>query len=274
MTFDAQETSREDAQTLELYQFVFGAETFRFTSYNSDISWGGLTYLATQISRTETQNSVEDAINQLTITMTLDNPVAQKFISNVPGDVGSMRVLRANANDVAEESIVLFEGFVASVKFDGELQAQVLCNPSTNVFQRSGPRFSYQGICNHVLYDARCKIARSGFTFTGLASAVSGADVTVNGVSGQGASWAVGGFIQAPTAAPEDKRLILAQAGDVLTLLLPFSITVLATQVDVLAGCDHSLATCQSKFSNVINYGGFPYVPRKNPFNSTLRGGA
>lgn len=274
MTFDAQETSREDSQALELYTFVFGAETFRFTSYNEDISWGGLAYTATQISRSETQNSVEDAINQLTVTMTLDNAVAQKFISNVPGDVGSVLVLRANANDVAEESIVIFDGFVASVKFDGELQAQVLCNPTTNVFQRAGPRMTYQGICNHVLYDARCKIARSSFTFTGTVSGVTGSVITVNGVSGQGANWAAGGFVQAPTAAPEDKRMILAQSGDNLTLLLPFSITVLGTQVDVLAGCDHSLGTCNTKFSNVINYGGFPYVPRKNPFNSGLRGGA
>ena len=274
MTFDAQETSVEDSQVLELYQFVFGAETFRFTSYNEDINWSGLLYTATQISRSETQNSVEDAINQLTVTMTLDNPVAQKFIANVPGDVGSVLVLRANANDVAEETIVLFEGFVASVKFDGELQAQVLCNPSTNVFQRAGPRFTYQGICNHVLYDAGCKIARSAFDYTGLVSAVSGSTITVNGLAAQGVGWAVGGFVQAPTAAPEDKRMILSQAGDVLTLLLPFSITVLGTQVDVLAGCDHSLTTCNTKFSNVINFGGFPYVPRKNPFNTTLRGGA
>ena len=274
MTFDAQETSREDSQALELYTFTFGTDIFRFTSYAADIAWSGLSYTATQISRSETQNSVEDAINQLTVTMTLDNPVAQKFISNVPGVVGSVQVLRANANDVAEESIVIFEGFVASVKFDGELQAQVLCNPTTNVFKRAGPRMTYQGICNHVLYDNRCAVARATFTYTGLASAVTGSVITVNGVSGQGANWAVGGFVQAPTAAPEDKRMILAQSGDNLTLLLPFSIAVVGTQVDVLAGCDHSLATCNTKFSNVINFGGFPYVPRKNPFNSGLRVGA
>ena len=274
MSFDAQETSREDSQVLELYTFVFGAETFRFTSYNNDIVWAGLSYTATQISRTATQNSQEDAINQLTVITTVDNAVAQKFVSNVPGSVGSVQVLRANANDVLEETIVIFEGFVASVKFDGELEAQILCNPSTNIFQRSGPRYSYQGICNHILYDARCKIARSGFTFTGLVSAVTGSTITVNGLSAKGAGWAVGGFVQAPSGAPVDKRMILEQSGDTITLLLPFSIDVLGAQVDVLAGCAHSLAICESKFNNVINYGGFPYVPRKNPFNSTLRGGS
>jgi uncharacterized phage protein (TIGR02218 family) len=274
MSFDALENSREESQVLELYTFVFGAETFRFTSYNNDIVWAGLSYTATQISRTATQNSVEDAINQLTIIATLDNPVAQKFINNVPGSNGSVQVLRANANDVLEETIVEFEGFVASVKFDGELEAQILCNPSTNVFKRTGPRYTYQGICNHILYDARCKIARPLFTFSGLVSSVSGSQITVNGLSAKGVGWSVGGFVQAPTGAPVDKRMILEQSGDTITLLLPFSIAVLGTTVDVLAGCLHSLAICDSKFSNVINYGGHPYVPRKNPFNSTLRGGS
>lgn len=274
MTFDALETSRESAQTLELYTFAFGSEIYRFTSYNSDVNWGGLSYTHIQISRGDVQNSAEDAINQVTIVMPLDNPVPQKFIPNVPGVVGSVTVLRANANDVAEETVVLFEGFVASVKNDGALEAQVLCNPRTSIFKGPGPRITYQGLCNHILYDARCKIARASFTFTGLVSAVTGSTITVNGVSGQGADWAVGGFVQAPTAAPEDKRMILAQTGDVLTLLLPFSIPVLGTQVDVLAGCAHDLTTCDTKFANAVNYGGHPYVPRKNPFNSTLRGGS
>ena len=52
-----------------------------------------------------------------------------------------------------------------------------------------------------------------------------------------------------------------------------FAIPTLGQTVDVFAGCDHSLAICESKFANVINYGGFPFVPIKNPFNSSLRGG-
>ncbi len=164
-------------------------------------------------------------------------------------------------------------------KIDGELEAEITCNPQTNVFKRSGPRMTYSGLCDHVLYDARCKILRSGdpageFTFTGLVSGVSGSDITVNGLAARGAGWAITGFVQAPAGAPEDKRLILAQAGDTITLLLPFSIPVAGLNVDVFAGCTHDLAICQSKFDNVINYGGFPFIPRKNPFNSTLRGGS
>jgi len=30
---------------------------------------------------------------------------------------------------------------------------------------------------------------------------------------------------------------------------------------NVAFGCDHTQATCQSKFNNLINFRGFPYVP-------------
>ncbi len=83
----------------------------------------------------------------------------------------------------------------------------------------------------------------------------------------------VGGFCRFPAGSLDDARLILAQSGDVLTLLIPFAENVLGSNIDLFAGCDRSLDTCDSKFAAVPNYGGFPFVPRKNPFGTRLRGG-
>ncbi len=274
MTFDAQETSTEGGLVLELYEFIFGQEIFRFTSWASDITWQGIDYTAEPISRSTTEATVEDSAGQLTITLPLDNPVPQKFIVSVPGKVGSVRVLRAHQNDPLEQTIQLFEGFVANVSFDGEIEAKILCNPNTKVFNRAAPRFQYMGLCNHILYDARCKVNIGAFTFTGLVSAVSGNDITVNGAGAVGAAdHFVGGFCRFPAGTQDDARMILSQAGDVLTLLLPFALNPNGQDIDVFAGCDHTLVTCDAKFAAVLDYGGFPFVPRKNPFNTTLRGG-
>jgi len=218
---------------------------------------------------------VEDSSGQLTITLPLDNPVPQKFIVSLPGKVGTVQVQRAQFTDVAEEAVVLFDGFVANVSFDGELEAKVLCNPNTKVFNRAAPRFQYMGLCNHILYDERCKVSIGAFTFTGLVSAVAGNDITVNGAGGVGlGDNFVAGFCRSPAGTLDDARMVLAQAGDVMTLLLPFAISPIGQNVDLFAGCDHTLATCDSKFAAVLDYGGFPFVPRKNPFNTTLRGGS
>ena len=66
MTFDAQETSRESGQVLELYTFIFGLSTFRFTSFQSDIVWQGLSYTSTNISRSNTGASLTDSTSMVT----------------------------------------------------------------------------------------------------------------------------------------------------------------------------------------------------------------
>jgi hypothetical protein len=36
--------------------------------------------------------------------------------------------------------------------------------------------------------------------------------------------------------------------------------------VSYYPGCDRTRLTCSLKFGNIANFGGFPWVPQKNPF--------
>ena len=274
MSFDPIETSREDGNVLELYEFKFGVETTRLTSYNSDVVFQGVTWTAIQISRAQIQVSIEQAVHELKVEMPLSHPIPQQYIRNVPGRIGTVRIFKAHRDDPSEESILLFDGFIAQVGFDAALVATLSLSPSTSVFKRSGPRFNYQSLCNHVLYDERCKILEAAFQFTGTVVAEVGRTIEVSGIfAAEGVDWTTSGFVRSPAGTFDDARLILSQSGDVLTLLNNFAVPAIGQDVDVFAGCDHSLAICESKFANVINYGGFPFVPIKNPFNSSLRGG-
>ena len=40
----------------------------------------------------------------------------------------------------------------------------------------------------------------------------------------------------------------------------------LSDAVTLYPGCDHTLTTCDTAFSNSLNYGGFPAIPQKNPW--------
>lgn len=275
MSFDPIETSVEGGNVIELYEFRKGPEVFRFTSFNRDVTYGGNSWEAIPISRDNVQKSIEGSINELKIRMPLDNEIANQYIRNVPGKRIECAVYRGHFDDPAAETLIVFEGFIAQAEFDGDLQATLTLSPFTNVFKRSGPRFNYQGLCNNILYDGGCKVVRGLFVYTGIVSAVDETfrTITVNGISGQGAGWSEGGFVAFPSGGNDDQRLVLEQAGDVLTLLVNFSEDVLNQNVDVFAGCAHDVDTCEAKFNNLINYGGFPYVPSKNPYTSTLRGG-
>lgn len=71
------------------------------------------------------------------------------------------------------------------------------------------------------------------------------------------------------------RRAIMAHDGQTLTLAGPLPVgdytTEDAQRVSLFAGCDGAKTTCQSKFSNFKRYGGYPYIPIKNPFESGLK---
>lgn len=276
MTFDARETSVEEGNIIELYEFRQGAQITRFTNFNRTVTFNGSSWTQTQIGRENIEKAIESSVQDLKIFCPLDNPIASQFIRNIPGQVVTVKIYRAHFDDPTEEQLIVYDGFIAEAEFDGDLQATLTLQPFTSQFKRTAPRFTYQGLCNNVLYDAGCKVIRGNFTHVGLVSAVDLTlrTITVNGLGGQGGDWAEGGFVAFPTGGKDDQRLILSQSSDTVTLLTNFAEDVLGTTVDVFAGCAHDIGTCQSKFNNVVNFGGFPFVPVKNPFGSTIRGGS
>jgi hypothetical protein len=39
--------------------------------------------------------------------------------------------------------------------------------------------------------------------------------------------------------------------------------------VKIYPGCDRTKETCNDKFSNILNYGGFAWIPAKSPFDGS-----
>jgi hypothetical protein len=133
------------------------------------------------------------------------------------------------------------------------------------------PRFTYMSSCNHIHYDQRCGVSTAGFSHTGNVSAESGNDITLDGASASGLTF-TGSFCR-PTGMV-DFRMVVAQSGDVLTLSLPFATPVLGTNVQAFAGCDRKIdGDCANTYDNVLEFGGFAFVPDRNPFADGLDSG-
>jgi hypothetical protein len=58
-------------------------------------------------------------------------------------------------------------------------------------------------------------------------------------------------------------------SGTVL-VMLPYSGVAIGDGLKLTAGCDHVIQTCRTKFANEVNYGGFPWIPTRNPFDSGI----
>lgn len=266
MTFPFFETSQESGDPLELYEFRLGTDTFDFVTSEDEIfiTALGKTFDPEVISRKRVVMSTDNKIDRVTVSVPGDNLFVTKYIDIVPGQRATLTIFRLHRSDVDQDTIVVFKGIVQAVTFKKNNKvAELLVLPLTAASTRTTPRFTYQNLCNHMLYDSRCKIAESAFEFNFTVTAVNGNIVTVPGAAAQGADFFESGFIQFGN----DFRLVKAQSGDDLTLSIRFVTDPLTQTVRVQAGCKHRLITdCQDKFANVDNFGGFPFVPRKNPF--------
>lgn len=273
MSFESNETSLQDGSPIELYELNLVSETFRFTSSEEPFVVGVNTYDAIEVSRSEISVGTQSRTQIINFSLPSDHSFVQKYRVVVPGQRATLTILRVHRYDSPGfETTTIFKGIVQSVAFteDGE-SASVAVMPLTGALGRQVPRFTFQGLCANVLFDGNCKVDAGSFEFVGNASAITGDNITVDGLlASKGANWADGGYVQ--TVGGTDFRLILEQSTDVIKVLLPFpsDTTILNTNVSVFAGCSHTLAVCKSKFDNVINYGGFQFVPTKNIFGTGL----
>lgn len=271
MTFAAQETSVEGGEPVELYQFDMGTNTWWFTSSQEDQTIAGDTYTAIPIKRGNLIQAVDERSgDKLLVEIPKSESFVSNFIVNVPGKSATLILKRFHETDATKELITLFEGTVQTVKFSKSGKLAVFSiMPSTAGKTRHMPVFTYQGICNHQLYDDRCKVAESAsFKKVLTCSAVStnGLTLTISGASGFGSDFFVGGSMEFDG----EWRVVLAQSGNDLTTNVRFVSSPLSQSITCLAGCDHSTDVCNTKFSNLPNYGGWPAVPKKNIFATGL----
>ena len=265
MTYATVETSTQGGRPVELYEFLSGATYYRYTSADGDVSYGGNTYTAVPIARGAVEATSETARLALDITCARDLPVLGLFALMPPDQIVAVTLRRLHAGD--GEAITLWMGRVLNVTLNNAA-AEVHCESVYTSLKRTGLRRLYQKGCPHVVYGPGCGLDRDDFKVVRTVSTVSGTTVTVSTLSGYADGYFAGGYLEWESATGIfERRAIRAQTGAALTISFPLPGLAASASVNLYPGCDHSLATCDGKFDNRLNYGGQPYYPDKNPFN-------
>lgn len=257
----------------DIYRFDYGAEVFRFTSANETIVFNGATYVPLEIKRSApTMNPRERKNTTVDLESLASARPFNDFLGIQPAQKLTCIITRLQLDEGTDASptpapipttgFIIFDGYVTSVAFEGRT-CKIHMNPFNEQFSREVPRYKYQSLCNHVLYDGFCQLDKNTYKQAGLVNGESGNTISVNGFIGTAF---VGGYVQ--NEAGNDYRMIIDHSGDTFTLLLPFR-SILGETVTAFQGCDHSVQTCKTKFSNVVNFGGFPLVPGTNPFSQS-----
>ncbi|MCP4993148.1 MAG: hypothetical protein GY934_05090 [Gammaproteobacteria bacterium] len=265
MSYEAYEESVEGGQSVELFVLTLGSTIWRMhNSIEDEISYSGDTYYKTNVGR----ERIVSGQDNLAVEIPADHTFPLAHVTSAPGQVATLTIYSFHRGDTADVR-VLYKGVVRAVSFTKNAYgAKLNVMPITQAFDKMIPDRTFQAACNHVLYDTACTVSSSSYQYTGAVSAVTANVITVTGLlASKGAEWATAGYVSYGIL---DFRLVLGQASDDCTLILPFYEEVSGQNVDVYAGCDHTIGTCDTKFSNEINFGGTPYVPTRNIFISGL----
>ncbi|HTW52527.1 MAG TPA: DUF2163 domain-containing protein [Stellaceae bacterium] len=160
-------------------------------------------------------------------------------------------------------AIVWFYGRVAETDV-GRSRIEMKVKSLLNLLaQQQMPRRLYQAACTHVFGDAMCTFNRSGMAVDVTAEAGSSQAVIVTGLTPSPATLFDQGTIVATSGANVGQTRTIAQlsGGSVALLKAWLEPVAVGDAFQLLPGCDHTLATCQNTFDNLVHYGGFPYIP-------------
>ena len=191
------------------------------------------------------------------------------FLGGVPDQITTLTVYRGHRVD--SDFRVYWKGRITGVSADND----EITFETESVFaslKRSGVYARYQRTCRHALYDGGCKVDKSLFETSVDVSSVSGTLVSVSGfdLNSLGTGYFAGGMLVYNGV----YRHIVSHEGSTLILIRDFRLLADAGPVTVSLhpGCDHTRPTCLAKFNNVLNFGGFPWMPSKNPFGNDVTG--
>jgi uncharacterized phage protein (TIGR02218 family) len=156
--------------------------------------------------------------------------------------------------------VILFKGRMTSIDQIGRTSAQITVASDLVLLDMDMPRNLYQPTCGHTLFDSGCGLVKATYGASGTAAAGS----TTSVIAWTGASSVyVQGTIYFSSGLNAGVSATIKSAGtNTLTLAYPLaSAPAQGDAFTVTQGCDHTSGTCQSKFNNLANFRGFPFIP-------------
>lgn len=259
MSFSTNLQTTEQTALPELYEFVSGAQTERYTSFASGLTFRGNFYKAAPLKRSGFSEDTQFGNVKVTITAPLFETLIH-YLANQPIEPTRVTIYRALESDLSDYRI-LFSGFIKQVSMRDRL-ASAVCESNSQVLSAKIPTVIYQSFCNHSVFDSGCGLNNLDWRVMALISTVESATLTSTSFAAFDDGYFIGGQIRYDS----DLRLITNHLDNTVTLQIPFDSRVkVGTTVEVFPGCDGSPTTCKNRFNNLTRFLGMPYIPSHNP---------
>lgn len=246
------------SERIQLFRFVEGVNVFTVTSSNRPATYNSEIYTCIPIgllSDIESKQSADRAT--LDIGITANSSMAQRWTNPQLSVAVSMTLFIKDGATVE----TWWSGTLSKCGIDG---AQIKLTFDDGVgdtrFGTNSPVIQIG--CPYVLYGWGCFLDNEDFAVTATVTTISGLVLTVPAAASESDGWYSGGILKAVNG---DLVMIVSHVGDQLTLIRAADISV-SDAVTIYRGCDRTIQTCDTKFSNKLRYGGYTRIPTMNIF--------
>lgn len=258
------------ATQTELYKFSEqgSADVWLYTSGDEVVEYGGDEYTPVSIGRSEIETRNEMARANLDVQMSLTNPAGIRWLSDNGEKIVSLTIFE---RDKAGTFTVSWKGRLAGI-VPGMDNIILKMESIFTSLRRPGLRARYQRSCRHALYGRGCWVDPEAFAVVGGMTALALNIATVPEAAAFASGYFSGGMLRAPDGV---LSYITNHAGDMIFLQRAAYSLITAAEVGfpvavtLYPGCPHNRDACNTKFNNLPNYGGFDFIPQKNPMGGS-----
>lgn len=272
MSLDTLESSRSLGEPQTLYRFTYQDRAFCYTdaeqAITADAGGGDELYSPIPIDRDAVTSSGTLDRAALKIRLPKNADVAELFRVFPPSEIVGVTIYQGHVEDPDDEFLAIWSGRVISGSRAGAI-ATLTCEPVSTSMRRVGLRRRYQYSCPHALYGDRCKVIRALYTVEAEVQSVAG--ITLTFAAGWHGALAPTRFLDGLVewtngegstelrailkVEPADNRITIAGRRDTLNP---------GDTVSLSLGCNHLEDGC-NVFGNIQNFGGQPWIPKRNP---------
>ena len=176
-------------------------------------------------------------------------------------DYAEIEIFIVNYEDLAQGKLVVKRGRLGEVTLNSQMFQAEVRGLTQHLSQTIGDVFSPS--CRAILGDSKCKVALAGFTVSATVSEVVNNQTFKATALTEVAGWYTGGEVEWTSGNNDGRKMEVKEfASTQVVLALPMGKSIqVGDTFDIIAGCDKTRETCQSKFSNIINFRGEPDVP-------------
>ena len=176
-------------------------------------------------------------------------------------DFAEIEIFIVNYDDLSQGKMMVKRGSLGEVTLNAQMFQAEVRGLTQYLSQTIGDVFSPS--CRAILGDGKCKVALAGFTIAATVDEITNNQTFKSSILSQAAGWFTGGEVIWTSGGNTGRRMEVKEfASTQVVLALPMGKSIqIGDSFNIIAGCDKTRETCQSKFTNIINFHGEPDVP-------------